>query len=149
MQAKQIINQLRNDYPRFVFLAGENFLFHSSEQQIFYIPDGEAIFLIHELAHALLQHHDYKFDIELLKIESEAWDLTKELANKYKLDITENEINDAIDSYREWLDTRSRCPKCNSIGFQKKTGVYCCLECQSEWRPNSAKQNFLRRKLIK
>lgn len=148
MQAKNLVKQLKSDYPQFNFQISDQFLFRPEEQTIFYIPNQDATCLIHELAHAILQHFDYEFDIELLKIESEAWQLTSKLATRYNLKLPHKFIDQAMDSYRDWLDCRSRCPKCDTVGFQLKNGKYQCLECRANWQPNLAKHTALRRKLL-
>ncbi len=93
--------------------------------------------LLHELSHVLLGHNDFKFDVELVHKERVAWQYAKDtLAPRYGQIITDDEIEDAMDSYREWLHKRSLCPECDTSSLQTKTGTYKCLacECQCQFR---------------
>ncbi len=147
----RLINQLESDYQVNLVVADD---FHYSHQQnsIFYDPkvDNWQLLLIHELAHFLLKHQNYQFDRQLLKMETDAWELVKdELATKYQIKIDYDLIENTLDSYRDWLYSRSRCPKCNSIGNQFDKNKYKCLNCDSIWKVNQAKFVGLKRCQIK
>ena len=91
---------------------------------------------LHELGHALLNHKDYQTDVRRLKMESEAWERARELIKthknwqkKYNLSYDEDFAESELDSYRDWLHSRSKCPNCGLTRFQKKSGVYLCPKC--------------------
>src|SRR5665811_1070478 len=54
--------------------------------------------LLHELGHARLGHRIYKYDMELLRMEMEAWDIARDLAPKYGVKINEAHIASTISS---------------------------------------------------
>jgi len=120
-------------------------LWSHAESTIDFVNNGDTGLLLHELAHALLNHIDYSRDIELLVMERQAWDKAKELATKYDLEIEDEFIQSNLDTYRDWLHSRSTCPKCNANGLQIKSSLYHCLACNNKWRVNEARTCALRR----
>lgn len=90
--------------------------------------------LLHELGHAILDHHEFNSDIELIKIERSAWDKAVDIAKNYGLSIDEQHIEDCLDSYRHWLSRRSRCPVCDHTGLQAKPTLYNCVNCAASWQ---------------
>jgi len=142
-----ILQNLKNKYPNFKFEAGDDFHWSPSDNTIFYnkkSPDM-AILLLHELSHALLSHDKYQHDIQLISLERQAWDYTRSLARGFEVEIPNNLIESTLDSYREWLHSRSTCPKCHSTGVQSDTKTYKCLVCSGNWSVNEAKTCALRR----
>jgi len=101
--------------------------------------------LLHELAHALLNHHNYKMDIELVSMERQAWDLAIELSKKYKIIIPDDLMQDHLDTYRDWMHLRSKCINCQATGVQKSNKTYQCPVCSSLWQANEARFCSLRR----
>ena len=147
-----ILSRLKNDFPNLNFVSSDSFSWCASEKTIYYDQKNTAdsnIFLLHELSHAVLQHANYKRDIELLQMERQAWDQTLILAQKYEISINDNFIQSNLDSYRDWLHSRSTCPKCETTGFQIDKLLYSCPTCQHHWRVNEAKNCSLRRYKIK
>lgn len=141
-----LIKNLKADFPQFVFKVSDNFLWSHSDNTIYYTDNkNDYRFLFHELAHALLNHADYSRDIELIAMESKAWDKTKEIALNYHVLIDDDYIQSNLDTYRDWMHERSRCPKCDSSGMQIKKHSYRCLACNHEWHVNDAKTCALRR----
>jgi hypothetical protein len=108
------------------------------------IENAEA-YLLHEFGHALLQHKEYAQDIELLKMERTAWDKATELAERFNVEIDENLIESALDTYRDWLHHRSICPTCSATGIETSKQQYECIACHSAWRVNEARDCLLRR----
>ena len=135
---RNFLKRLRADYPQFKFQNGhrENWSPHTktvtfSAKQ----PERELKFgVLHELAHALLEHKDYTSDLELLKLESEAWHLAAKLGRKYQVKISENHIQNCLDTYRDWLHKRSRCPNCGVHVIQHSPSTYKCFNCGLNWR---------------
>lgn len=142
-----ILKKLRGDYPQFRFVKSASFYWSSSDNTIFYADSKKTntILLLHELSHAILSHNNYDQDIQLIAMERQAWDNTKELAKKYKIEVSDDTIQSNLDSYRDWLHSRSTCPKCKSNGLQIDTKTYECLECGEKWRVNEARICALRR----
>lgn len=142
-----ILNKVKNDYPQFVYKRGDSFLWSPSDRTIYYSDnlDSQAIFLLHELSHALLGHTSYDQDIQLISMERSAWDHTKGLASQYNIDISDEVIQSNLDSYRDWLHSRSVCPKCGANGLQTDKKAYKCLACANKWAVNEARTCALRR----
>ncbi len=146
------INKLKKDFPKINFILSEDFLYSPEKKEIQYNTEINKweLLLLHEIGHFLSNHKQYNFDRELLKIEVEAWEIAKEkLAQKYNIEIDYELIENTLSSYKEWLYKRSKCPKCNSIGLQKKIDQYFCLSCNTNWKVNQAKFTQLKRIEIK
>lgn len=149
---KKLLSLLRRDYPDISFLPGNSFQWAHSTRTIHYdhTHENAPALLLHELAHACLNHTKFKFDVELVKKESQAWQYASQtLAPRYELSISEDTREDAIDSYRDWLHTRSLCPQCHTNSLQTKTGPYSCEACGCQWRANQARICELRRYRVK
>lgn len=149
---KSLVTQLQTDFPQFQFQAGDQFKFQPDQQTIFYQPTAPQaeLLLLHELAHALLQHADYHFDVELVKMETDAWEYAKtQLLPRYQVPIDAELIDATLETYRDWLYHRSCCPRCGSVGSQTADLSYKCLECSTRWQPNDAKFTALRRKQLR
>lgn len=101
--------------------------------------------LLHEIGHGLLSHRVYKYDMELLKMEMEAWDIVRELAPKYNLTIDEEHIARCISSYDYWLSKRATCPDCTNFSLQKDRTTFGCFACGSEWKVNDRKDRRVKR----
>lgn len=113
-----------------------------------------ALQTLHELGHAICGHKDYTTHVKRLKIESEAWQTAKTVLKKYynkaktlqenpKTTATGNKLmeilpkwddnymEDCLDSYRDWLHTKSKCKKCGQTRYQTKDGEYHCPFCDT------------------
>lgn len=86
--------------------------------------------LLHEVGHALSKHNNYVADVERLKMEREAWEKARELCDKYGAVYDEGLVEVELDTYRDWLDKRSRCEKCGLTRYQTKNGSYHCPKCE-------------------
>ena len=120
------LESLEKDFPDFHFRTGAKFAFRPPKTVILgpEEPFWELLAL-HEVSHAILEHKDFRLDVERLKMENEAWDQAKKLAKKYKIAVDEDFIQDQLDTYREWLHIKSRCPKCGLTRFQDADGYHC------------------------
>ena len=142
-----LLPKLEKAYPTILFAAGTRFSWSPAHHTVFYDeadPENTNL-LLHELAHGLLGHHDYSKDVELVAMESDAWDKALELARLYKVKITDTTVQDNLDSYREWLHARSTCPSCEATGYQSGKNTYTCVACSHEWKVNEARICALRR----
>lgn len=130
---------------------GDDFHWDPNRLCIFYnLSDQHAArLLLHELGHATLGHSTYSRDIELIALERAAWDKALALASNYGVAISPDVVEDHLDTYRDWLHSRSLCPKCMFTGLQTGRTSYSCPACHSAWRVNQARTCGLRRYITK
>jgi len=121
--------RVKADFPEFRFTSGKRYAFRPP-RTIVIEEDGNSLFLLHELGHALLGHRDFKTEVERLKMEVMAWEKAKELAPKYGVEIDEDLIEGELDTYRDFLHQKSRCPECGLTRFQTPDGVFHCPRCE-------------------
>lgn len=143
-----LLRDLHRDYPALSFEPADEFWWSGAKQTVFYDPKAAnaLAYSLHELSHALLQHEGYERDIELIKLERDAWVYAKNtLAPRYDVEIDEDLIQDNLDTYRSWLHARSTCPDCEAVGLQTKYQHYYCIACGNTWRVNEARLCALRR----
>lgn len=127
-----LIERLHSDYPELRFRKGAKFKFCPPRTVVLGPPEPFAELLtLHEVSHAILGHKSFRMDVERLKMESEAWEKARELALKYGEEVNEDLIQEELDTYREWLHQKSRCPRCGLTRFQISNGQYCCPRCES------------------
>lgn len=126
------------DFPNANFKVGPRDYWSPKNQTITYNPSQPwkkfYYGVLHELAHALLDHSTYKSDFELLKLESDSWDLALKMGKKYSLPISPDHIQNCLDTYRDWLDRRSTCPNCGTHATQKDSRRYHCFNCRTVWQ---------------
>lgn len=129
--------QIIKDHHQFSFVRSDDFKWSPSTNTIHYQPvgtDQRVLWtLLHELGHALLGHTRYATDIELVKIERQAWDKALEVAAMYEIDIDPNHIEDCLDSYRDWSVKRATCPACATVSVQNQAAIYSCFNCLATW----------------
>lgn len=126
------------DFSQFSFHLSDDFYYSAREDCIYYNPaylDDEAgVFqLLHEIGHALSGHHHFESGIELLRMETEAWNREQKIAANYQLVIPDAIVEHCIDSYRDWLHMRSQCPRCQNISIETSSSHYRCFNCGQEW----------------
>lgn len=140
---EKLLKKLVANFPELTFIEGSRCRWSPHDKTITYaIDDTEdqtAWALFHELAHASLNHTTYSTDLELLLMESSAWDKAKQLAAEYGLVIDEDHIQDCLDTYRDWLDQRSTCPVCGNNSLQQGSEEYRCFNCRTVWRVSSSR----------
>lgn len=140
---KSFITLLKQDYPKLNFKPGKqehwspktNTISYNADQPLDQLQYG----LLHEVAHALLDHVTYQSDFELLKLESNAWELASQVGKKYKVSIDDDHIQTCLDTYRDWLHRRSACPACGTHVMQKDSRSYQCFNCQTIWQVSSGR----------
>ena len=143
-----LFKRLQRDFPEFLFEKSDDFWWSATQRTVHINLAGEhsKLFSLHELSHALLDHSGYTRDIDLIKLERDAWEYAKNvLAPRYDIDMDEQIVQDNLDTYREWLHARSTCPACDATGLQSKQQLYHCLDCGHKWRANEARLCALRR----
>lgn len=146
------VNRLIKDYPQFKFTPGSQEHWSPRTNTITYCeseaPDELRYGLLHELAHALLGHDTYNSDFELLKLEVQAWDMAVKIGKKYGIKLDNDHIQDCLDTYRDWLHRRSKCPACGMHVLQKDSNSYQCFNCGTAWQVSARRfARAYRRKL--
>jgi hypothetical protein len=136
------ITSLSLDYPDFRFRIGKQERWSPKTNTIIFNPDSPSYGLLHELAHAVLGHSTYGSDFELLKMEAEAWELAIKLGKTYGIKISDDHIQNCLDTYRDWLHKRSACPTCGTHVLQQSQTSYLCFNCQATWSVSS--ERFVR-----
>lgn len=149
MDATHWLQTAKSQFPGINFETGEDFRW-SPRTQTVYIGtitcERDVVTLLHEIGHAIAGHDGYDRDIDLLKLEREAWTVAKnDIAPLFDIGIDEDLVEQALDSYRDWLHARSRCPECNQNGIQQSLHAYKCLLCNTVWRVNDARRCGLKR----
>ncbi len=142
-----LLHKLATDFPDITFIAATTFSWSPEAQTVSYnLAEPQApVLLLHELSHGILGHHDYRRDIELLAMETAAWEKAKTLAHTYGIVLHDTVAEDNLDTYRDWMRARSACPECAATGFQSGTNTYECVACAHTWRVNEARLCSLRR----
>ena len=127
-----LLSRLKADYPNLRFIDGKKFAFRPPKTIVIGPAEPFAeLLLLHEVSHAILKHKTFRIDLERLKMEVAAWDRAKELANIYHININEEMIQNELDTYREWLHKKSRCPRCGLTRYQTPDAKYHCPRCES------------------
>lgn len=143
-----LVAKLANNHPGIAFTIGNTARWSRDEQTVYHNP-GEPHadwVLLHETAHALLDHSDYARDIELLALEREAWEYASHtLAPDYGVCINPAFINEHLDTYRDWLHAKSTCPACQSNGYESSPQQYACVHCGGTWHTNTGVDREIRR----
>lgn len=146
-----VYRQIAQDFPSIQFVNGSDFFWSSDIHSITHpaIDSLEDLYhLLHEIGHARLGHSHYPSDADLVNMEYSAWEYAvNTLSPLYNLglNIEDEVVTSALDSYRQWLHNRSVCPNCQAIGVQESTDNYLCLVCRQKWRVNEARSCQLRR----
>ncbi len=146
-KVSSLLARLQADFPEYEFMESNRFSWHAGKKHVSYnkkpLETNEGNWaLLHELGHALLGHTNYESDVELLHMEVAAWQRAKELAGVYGLHVDESYVQDALDSYRDWLHVRATCPTCHERALQSNPVTYSCHNCGTQW--HVARSRFCR-----
>lgn len=142
---KKLISQLKPLLPpSVIFQRGQSFYWSPKDATITYKSSANSgangqWSLLHEAAHALLDHQNYSSDIALLLLEVEAWERAKSLGKELGIIIDEEHIQDCLDTYRDWLHQRSTCPRCSVVSLQVSTREYLCHNCDARWQVSASR----------
>lgn len=136
---EHLLAQIAADYPNLSFIESAHFGWHAGNKHVSYKKSAKntmhSMFaLLHELGHAILGHNNYTHDIELLQLEVAAWEKARQLAERYRVALDEDYVQDCLDTYRDWLHLRATCPSCFGRSLQTSASRYRCFNCQSEWQ---------------
>lgn len=140
---EKLLKRIGADHPHIALVEGDHFFWSPKKQQIFYALHGQndtsEVTLLHELAHALLDHKTFSTDYQLVLMEAEAWDKAVTIGKTYGIEISEDHIQDCLDTYRDWLYMRSMCPSCGTNSLQDSSRAYKCFNCSTSWSVSSSR----------
>lgn len=141
-------------YPAITFIPGEVFSWSAGDNTVYYPSDApfdeQFIYsLLHEIGHADLMHNNFTNDLSLVAIERDAWEKSKEIAQKLGTSIDDEHIEKCMDTYRDWLYARSLCPNCHQCGLQTSKTAYKCVFCDHEWKVSESRLCKVTRRSIK
>ena len=126
----RFLEKVKGDFPEFLFRDGKKFAFRPP-RTIVVGPEetNDRLLLLHELGHAVSSHRFFGTDAERVKMEREAWEKARGFCDKYGVSYDEEIVERELDTYRDYLDKKSRCPKCGLTRFQTPDSVYHCPRC--------------------
>ena len=126
------LDRIKRDYPNFRFVEGRKFAFRPP-RTIVMGPDETnwRMLLLHEVGHAICGHKTFNMDVKRIKMEVEAWEKAREIAKDYEASLNEDFIEEELDTYRDWLHQKSRCPICGLTRFQTPDSQYHCPSCET------------------
>ena len=123
--------KLVDDFSDYRFILGTKFKFRPPKTIVIGPPEPfSQLLVLHEVGHAICKHKSFKMDVRRLKMENQAWEEARKLAVRYKVPVDEDLIQDQLDTYRDWLHQKSRCPDCGLTRFQTSDGQYHCPRCE-------------------
>lgn len=142
-----LLKKLEHRLPLVEFRTGNTFAWDYTAPSITYDATSPLVdaYLLHEAGHALLNHQEYTTSIQLLELERDAWQKAEDLSKELGVTFPKEIIDDALDSYRDWLHARTICPTCQATGIEVARNRYTCLACQHAWTTNDARSCALRR----
>lgn len=132
LEEAEFFLRLKEDFKEYHFKFGRKFAFRPPKTIV--LGPQEPFFkllTLHELSHAICKHKSFRIDVERLKMEVEAWEKAKELASSYHIEVDEELIQQELDTYRDWLHQKSRCPKCGLTRYQTMDRQYHCPLCEN------------------
>lgn len=148
-----LLKKLSTDYPDLKFVTGRKFMFRPPrtiviEQKIFEQEnstktkvDGaddpckiEQNFydmrLLHEVGHALLEHRNCSSEHDRIKKERSAWEKAQALSYIYSVPYDKDFVEAELDTYRDWLERKMRCPECEAAQYVDNKGKRHCPACE-------------------
>ena len=124
--------KIKSDHPEFNFRRGKRFSFRPPKTIIVGPSEkDDELLLLHELGHAMSGHKTFNTGAERLKMEREAWEKARELASSYGVEFDDSLAEAELDTYRDWLDKKTRCKKCGLTCYQTPDGVIHCPRCEN------------------
>ncbi len=124
--------------PGYTFQTADSFYWSPHKKVINYsksllgtVTGNMALF--HEMGHATLNHTRYTTDADLLFLEAAAWQEAMAIARTLSAKVDKKHIEDCLDTYRDWLYTRSTCPACGVNSLQVSHSQYKCINCATVW----------------
>ena len=140
---KKLIDSIFIDFRHLKFVEDEIYYWSPKDQEVHYRKDSSSEAdvwrLLHEIGHAVLDHKRFRLDIDLVHLEIAAWEQAKKISRKYDLTISEDHIQDCLDTYRDWLYRRSICPNCMNTSLQDSSNSYSCYNCNNSWKVSASR----------
>ena len=132
LEQVEFVEELKRDYAGFRYRMGRKFTFRPPRTVVLGPPEPFLeLLVLHEVSHGICGHKDFRMDVMRLKMEVQAWEKAKELASQYSIEVNEELIQEELDTYREWLHQKSRCPQCGLTRYQTMDSLYHCPRCES------------------
>lgn len=133
-----LLNRCKKQVPAIKFVEASTFYWSPKTRTIYMnkaaLGNEEGQWaLLHEVAHASLSHQSYSSDASLLMLEVEAWQTAQAMGRELDVQISEDHIQDCLNTYRDWLYARSTCPRCMLNSLQTDDITYVCLNCSTRW----------------
>lgn len=148
-----LLAKLTQDFPELRFVLGRKFMFRPTrtiviEKTIFEqknesgragkkvddLCKNEQIFydlrLLHEVGHALLEHKNCSNELDRIKKERSAWEKAQALSYIYNIAYDKEFVEAELDSYRDWLEQKTRCPECGMVRCRDHKGCLRCPICE-------------------
>ena len=150
----ELLALVRTLHPAITFTSGDAFMWSAHDSAVTY-PAGAtnavsfAYSLLHEIGHGLLGHDAFANDLELTMLERDAWDKAVEISAQIDIVIPDDHIEACMDTYRDWLYTRSLCPHCHQCGIQMARTEYSCAFCRHSWTVSASRLCRVTRRAIK
>jgi hypothetical protein len=149
VSTSSLLPKLARDFPDITFLPSvEGFSWSPEERTVFYMETNDTALLLHELSHGLLSHQDYRRDVELIAMETAAWEEARRISARYGVTIDDDVADQHLETYRQWMHDRSTCPECEASGVQTGRQAYHCIACGARWKVNEARLCALRRHVL-
>src|SRR5258708_3740179 len=103
MAARKTLTILKERFPGVHFTKSTVFSWNPSTKTVYYPSEelSDAAFMtgiIHEIAHSELKHKDFKHDVQLLKMERDAWVHAAKLIAELGGNLDRDHIEDCLDS---------------------------------------------------
>lgn len=139
-----VLALLKANNSHLSFRKSNDFYWSPKDKAVYYSADSldtdEGIWaLLHEVSHGLVGHTTYSNDFELLLYEVEAWEKAKHVATEYGVAIGNEHIERCLDTYRDWLYSRSTCTNCQVNSFQVSPQIYLCINCGDKWQVSASR----------
>jgi len=136
-ELNNFVMSLKRDFSQYKFFNGKRFrfrpprtIFLESVENYLEAPEKYMLSALHEVGHAILEHKFYATDPERLKMERAAWEKAKELCLRYGVAYDTEYVERELDTYRDWLHRKSKCPECGLTRYQTRDGRYHCPSCE-------------------
>ena len=141
-------------YSAINFTPGDSFSWSAGDNTVYYpkskpFDDYFRYSLLHEIGHAELMHNNFTNDLSLLSMERDAWEKSKQIAQRFGTAIDDEHIETCMDTYRDWLYARSLCPNCHQCGLQTSKTAYGCAFCDHAWKVSESRMCKVTRRSIK
>jgi hypothetical protein len=139
MITSSTINRITLAFPNLSFVSAQTFMWSAHKKIVFFDPKRVKtpkgiMGLLNEIGHATLEHQNFEYDIDLLKMEVGAWQKAQKIGHGFEIVISPKHIDECLESYRLWIFKRSRCPQCQNTGIQINATNYRCFMCANVWR---------------